>query len=48
MRKFSLFLLLCGLVLCPAPVKISHDRMPLSEFLNTFGLTLQDVKNQLK
>ena len=32
----------------PAPVKISRDRMPLSDFLNTFGLTLQDVKNQLK
>ena len=32
----------------PAPVKISRDRMPLSDFLNTFGLTLQDIKNQLK
>ena len=32
----------------PAPVKISRDRMPLSDFLNTFGLTLQDVKNKLK
>ena len=32
----------------PAPVKISRDRMPLSDFLNTFDLTLQDVKNQLK
>ena len=32
----------------PAPVNISRDRMPLSDFLNTFGLTLQDVKNQLK
>ena len=32
----------------PAPVKISRERMPLSDFLNTFGLTLQDVKNQLK
>ena len=32
----------------PAPVKISRERMPLSEFLNTFGLTIQDVKNYLK
>ena len=32
----------------PAPVKISRERMPLSDFLNTFGLTLQDVKNKLK
>ena len=32
----------------PAPVKISRDRMPLSDFLNTLGLTLQDVKNKLK
>ena len=32
----------------PAPVKISRDRMPLSDFLNTFGLTLQDVKKQLR
>lgn len=31
----------------PAPVKISRDRVPLSEFLSTFGLTLQDVKNYL-
>ena len=32
----------------PAPVKISRDRMPLSDFLNTFGLTIEDVKKQLK
>lgn len=32
----------------PAPVKFSRERVPLSEFLNTFGLTLQDVKNYLK
>ena len=31
----------------PAPVKISHDRMPLSEFLNTFGLSADDLKNYL-
>ena len=28
--------------------QVSRDRMPLSDFLNTFGLTLQDVKNYLK
>lgn len=32
----------------PAPVKFSRERVPLSEFLNTFGLTLQDVKNYVK
>ena len=32
----------------PAPVKISRERMPLSDFLNTFGLTIEDVKKQLK
>ena len=31
-----------------APVKISRERMPLSDFLNTFGLTIEDVKKQLK
>ena len=31
----------------PAPVKISRERMPLSDFLNIFGLSLQDVKNYL-
>lgn len=32
----------------PVPVKISRDRVSLSEFLNIFGLTLQDVTNYLK
>lgn len=32
----------------PSPVKISEEMMPLSEFLNTFGLSLQDVKNYLE
>ncbi len=32
----------------PAPVNISREKMPLSDFLNTFGLTLQDVKNYIK
>lgn len=32
----------------PAPVKFSRDQVPLSDFLNTFGLTIQDVKNYLK
>lgn len=32
----------------PAPVNISRERVPLSEFLNIFGLELQDVKNYLK
>lgn len=31
----------------PAPVNISRDMVPLSEFLNIFGLTLQDVSNYL-
>ena len=33
---------------CMASVKISRERMPLSDFLNTFGLTIEDVKKQLK
>ena len=28
--------------------KIGRRRMPLSDFLNTFGLTIEDVKKQLK
>lgn len=28
----------------PAPVKISGERMPMSDFLNTFGLTIQDIE----
>ncbi|WP_295938273.1 hypothetical protein [uncultured Alistipes sp.] len=32
----------------PAPVRFSQEMMPLSEFLNIFGLSLQDVKNYLK
>ena len=32
----------------PSPVKISEQMMPLSEFLNIFGLSLQDVKNYLE
>lgn len=31
----------------PAPVNISGDRVPLSDFLNIFGLTLQDVATYL-
>lgn len=32
----------------PAPVKISREMVPLSEFLTIFGLTMQDLKNYLK
>lgn len=32
----------------PAPVKISQEMVSLSEFLNIFGLSLQDVKNYLE
>lgn len=32
----------------PAPVKYSREKMPLSEFLNTFGLSIQDLEKQLK
>lgn len=32
----------------PAPVIFSREKMPLSEFLNTFGLSIQDVQNYLK
>ena len=32
----------------PVPVNISREMVPLSEILNTFGVTLQDVKNYLK
>lgn len=32
----------------PAPVKISQEMVPLSEFLNIFGLSLQDVENYLE
>lgn len=32
----------------PVPVKISREQVPLSEFLNIFGLTLQDVTDFLK
>lgn len=32
----------------PAPVKISREMVPLSDFLNIFGMTLQDVKNYLR
>ena len=31
----------------PASVKNSEEMVPLSEFLNIFGLSLQDVKNYL-
>ncbi len=31
----------------PMPVNLSREMQPLSEFLNTFGVTLQDVKNYL-
>lgn len=30
------------------PVKISRERMPLSEFLNTFGATIGDIENFLE
>lgn len=32
----------------PAPVNFSREMMPLSDFLNTFGLSIQDVENYLK
>lgn len=32
----------------PAAVNISRERVPLSEFLNTFGLTLHDVAEYLR
>lgn len=32
----------------PVPVNISREMVPLSEFLNTFGVTLEDVKNYLR
>lgn len=32
----------------PVPVNILREMMPLSDFLNIFGLTLQDVKTYLK
>lgn len=32
----------------PAPVKISREMVPVSEILNTFGLTLQDLGKYLK
>lgn len=32
----------------PAPVKIEREKMPLTEFLHTFGLTFEDVKNYLR
>lgn len=32
----------------PAPVKFLREKMPLSDFLNTFGLSIRDVENYLK
>ena len=32
----------------PAGIDISRDMVPVSEFLNTFGVTLEDVGNYLK
>lgn len=32
----------------PAPVNIAREMMPLSDFLNIFGITLQDVKKYLQ
>lgn len=32
----------------PAPFKFSREKMPLSEFLNTFGLSIQDLEKQLR
>ncbi|WP_418991792.1 hypothetical protein [Alistipes sp.] len=31
----------------PAPIKISQEKVPLSEFLNIFGVTIEDLKNLL-
>ncbi len=31
----------------PAPINISQERVPLSDFLNTFGLTMQDLKKYI-
>ncbi len=31
----------------PMPVKISREKMPLSEFLDIFGLTMDDLKRNL-
>jgi len=32
----------------PASINISQEKMPLSDFLNTFGIDLQDMKNLLE
>lgn len=32
----------------PAPLRFSREKMPVSEFLTTFGLSVQDVQNYLK
>ncbi len=32
----------------PASVNIAREKVPLSDFLNTFGVTLQDVKNHFQ
>ena len=32
----------------PAAVKISRERMPLSEFLNTFGVSIHELENRWK
>lgn len=32
----------------PAPLRFSREKMSLSEFLTTFGLSVQDVQNYLK
>ena len=31
----------------PAPVKFSREKMPLSDFLNTFGVSIRDIENYL-
>lgn len=31
----------------PVPVNISREKVPLSEFLNTFGVELQELKNHI-
>ena len=32
----------------PVPVKFSREKMPLSDFLNIFGLSIRDIENFLK
>lgn len=32
----------------PAPVNISREEVPLQEILNTFGITIEDLKNYIR